>query len=479
MCRKVISGVMLILLSISMLTLAFSIRTVETEPTTITVPDDYEKIQWAIGNASNGDIIFVRTGTYNENVFVNKTVSLVGENKYNTIIDGNGTGSVVYITANNVNVTGFTIQNSGAGFPDSGILLSGSDGTHTKRNIITNNKFGILLLSSSNNSLVDNIVSNNLHGIELYINSKANRLINNNVSKNNAGILLYEADSNSLKDNIVLSNNFGIVLGYSNNNIIKGNTVSNAGWSGIRIVDHSDGNLLLNNTISNNLDGLELTYANDNTLVNNIALHNRRYGIAVAYSNNNVLVSNTVLNNEYGIRVSESGSNNTIYHNNFINNTLQAYILLSPLNTIWDDGYPSGGNYWSDYSGIDLFKGLYQNETGSDGIGDTPYVVDENNQDNYPLVEPWSPKPSSPVEATQELIETIETWSLPKGTENSLKAKLKVAIHMLDLEKEDGAIRKLTAFINRAEILRDKTLTNEQADYLISEAQRIIDLINE
>jgi ABC-type transport system substrate-binding protein len=84
----------------------------------------------------------------------------------------------------------------------------------------------------------------------------------------------------------------------------------------------------------------------------------------------------------------------------------------------------------------------------------------------------------SPVEAAHELIETIETWELPKGTENSLKAKLKVAIHMLDMGKEDGAIRKLTDFINRAEMLREKTLTNEQADELVSEAQRIIDLIN-
>lgn len=86
--------------------------------------------------------------------------------------------------------------------------------------------------------------------------------------------------------------------------------------------------------------------------------------------------------------------------------------------------------------------------------------------------------PPSPVENIRELIETIETWNLPKGTENSLKAKLKVAKHMLDMGKEDGAIRKLTAFINRVEMLREKTLIDEQADYLISEAQRIIDLIN-
>ena len=76
-----------------------------------------------------------------------------------------------------------------------------------------------------------------------------------------------------------------------------------------------------------------------------------------------------------------------------------------------------------------------------------------------------------------DLIETIESWTLHRGTEKSLIAKLKVAEHMLDMGREDGAIRKLTAFINRVENLRNKTLTNEQADYLRTEAQRIIDLI--
>jgi hypothetical protein len=58
---------------------------------------------------------------------------------------------------------------------------------------------------------------------------------------------------------------------------------------------------------------------------------------------------------------------------------------------IWDNGYRSGGNYWSDYNGTDSYKGQYQNETGSDGIGDTPYVIDANNTDNYPLMFPWPP----------------------------------------------------------------------------------------
>jgi hypothetical protein len=76
-----------------------------------------------------------------------------------------------------------------------------------------------------------------------------------------------------------------------------------------------------------------------------------------------------------------------------------------------------------------------------------------------------------------ELIETIESWNLPKGTEKSLTAKMKAAIRIFEMGKEDGAIRKLAAFINRVEILRDKKLTNEQADYLTMEVQKFLDLI--
>jgi len=72
-------------------------------------------------------------------------------------------------------------------------------------------------------------------------------------------------------------------------------------------------------------------------------------------------------------------SNNSIYHNNFVNNTNQTDTYNSV--NVWDDGYPSGGNYWSNYNGID---------SNRDGIGDTPYVIsyltDGNITDNYPLM---------------------------------------------------------------------------------------------
>jgi len=85
----------------------------------------------------------------------------------------------------------------------------------------------------------------------------------------------------------------------------------------------------------------------------------------------------------YGIEV-YSSSSNSIFHNNFINNAQQAFSSDDSVD-VWDDGYPSGGNYWSDYTGTDVFSGSYQNETGSDGIGDTPYIINGQNLDHYPL----------------------------------------------------------------------------------------------
>jgi hypothetical protein len=86
-----------------------------------------------------------------------------------------------------------------------------------------------------------------------------------------------------------------------------------------------------------------------------------------------------------------SSSNNRFWHNTFLDNSQQVLAQTVENTNVWDDGYPSGGNYWSDYNGTDLYSGPYQNETGNDGIGDTQYIIDSNNQDRYPLMQPCWP----------------------------------------------------------------------------------------
>jgi hypothetical protein len=107
-------------------------------------------------------------------------------------------------------------------------------------------------------------------------------------------------------------------------------------------------------------------------------------GICIETSNATV-EGNTIGYNDVGMTVGlmYRKGNSTIYHNNFINSTHQ--LIIDSIN-VWDNGYPSGGNYWSDYNGTDLYSGPYQNETGCDGIGDTAHIIDENNQDDHPLM---------------------------------------------------------------------------------------------
>jgi nitrous oxidase accessory protein NosD len=123
--KRTVSGIVLILLLIGMLALALDIQPAKSEPKVIIIPDHYPTIQEAINNADDGDLIYVRSGVYYENVVVNKTVSLLGENRNSTIIDGGGNGTVVIIeNAINTTLNGFTIRDSGTKMDNRTMLSS-------------------------------------------------------------------------------------------------------------------------------------------------------------------------------------------------------------------------------------------------------------------------------------------------------------------------------------------------------------------
>ena len=172
------------------------------------------------------------------------------------------------------------------------------------------------------------------------------------ISKNGLAILGENPDTTTIDSNAT-----GDVVYITASNIrISGFTIRNGGWAGIY-----------------------LNYAsNNNTVIENTITGNSEYGIYADYSTNNTIRGNTVANNGCGILLWYS-SGSHIYHNNFIDNIVQVSNWAS--NNTWDNGYPSGGNYWSNYTGVD---------TNSDGIGDTPYFIDANNIDNYPLMKPYA-----------------------------------------------------------------------------------------
>lgn len=226
-----------------------SAASVNASPDIIHVPSDYAKVQWAIGNATTGDTIIVSAGIYHEHVIINNSLTIKGENG-NTIIDGNGTGHVATIRTNNVNISGFTIQNSGPDFWDSAIYTYNSSWCNISYNTLIHSGHGIWInYHSYNNILAGNNVSHNQVGIGLSISS--NNIVTNNYvfSSVYCGIGLSSASNNIITNNLAKNNEYGIWLDYSTNVTATGNTLTD-NLHGINL-DHSDNNTIYHNNINN------------------------------------------------------------------------------------------------------------------------------------------------------------------------------------------------------------------------------------
>ena len=445
MQKRTVSGIMLTLVLIGMLTLAFNIRPVKAG--IITVPDDYPTIQEAINNADEEDTIYVKPGTYYESFVVNKSVSLIGEAKTTTIIEGSGyMDTVVTVEANNCTLSGFTVQN---GFW--GITLYSSNGSHITNNIVRSNVInGVLGDHASHNKVTHNIFSHNLGAVYLSA-SDYNLIANNGVDRwNDGGVgLAFGSDHNWIVNNTLVES--GISIHHSDNNTVTNNRVTNC-WSGI-ILEGARFNDLLYNNVSGCWGGIALDHAGVNKIVGNIL----RY-------------------NGHGIHMFPWSWYNTIYHNNLVENTLQAVIEDWSLYNSWNNSCPSGGNYWSDYAGVDDYSGPYQNITGSDGIGDTPYVIDANNRDNYPLMAPWTPLPRTIGGLKTKIEEQSSQGEIDNhGIVKSLLAKLNVAQKLVDKGKIDEAKSILEEdFITQVQNLSGIHITPEAADILIQSAEYIV-----
>jgi parallel beta-helix repeat protein len=137
------------------------------------------------------------------------------------------------------------------------------------------------------------------------------------------------------------------------------------------------GNVTIKNMTVEAFDsGIRLSSSSHNSLSGNNVAKNY-YGIRLDNASNNILSGNNITANGFSGIWLYSSSINSVYHNNFVNNTQQVASFASI--NVWDDGYPSGGNYWSDYNGTDA---------NHHGIGDTAYIIDANNRDHYPLMTP-------------------------------------------------------------------------------------------
>lgn len=356
------------------------------------VPDEYPTIQDAVGNASAGGTVFVKEGTYYVNasdlIVIDKPLSLIGQDSANTIIDTQPVlygGIIISVNASNVTVSGFTITFTNASYSDCAIDVGEGYAYDTE-----------------NCKIIDNTIVNNIYGIWVY---EADNFVieNNDISDNSLwGIMLYPLATNgTISGNTLTDNGLGQVEGGS-------------------IYLYSTANITLaNNTLTDGYEGITMAYSGPTCIYGNSIKGNQASGISLDdYCNNSTVYGNNIEQNAVGVFLSnfdlggmgirEPG--NMIFGNNLLGNSKQAVVDEAVQTNFgtdivsWDNG--KQGNYWSDY------QAKYPNGTEVDasGVENTPYVIDENNTDHYPLTQQFNI--STTALATTDNGEAIE---LPLG----------------------------------------------------------------
>ncbi len=407
----------------------------------------YSTIQAAIDalETLDGHEIFVASGIYYEQVVVNKSLSLIGADRSTTIIDGGDEGRVVYVIADHVEVRDFTIQHGSVGlwldnssdsrivdnilqYGSYGLRLYHSGNSEVRRNDVRGFAwFGVEVRSSGNctlreNRLMDNTynfgvngdvlsdfindidVSNTVNGRPIrYLIDHQDLTIDSSTFDEVGYLAVVNCANVEVRDLEVQENVQGVLFAFTKDSAINGVYASD-NWNGIYVAHSSDisvgrnqanrnfdyGIKFFNSSRSvaqgNNVDdngwaGLGVFGSSNSTIENNEVNFNT-YNLHLVYTNNSVITRNHALGRpgegtSYSIAVYYS-YNNLIVHNSFANSLLHVETRngtrFVPSNR-WDNGVD--GNYWSRYGGVDA---------DHDGIGDTAYVVGDNNLDAYPLM---------------------------------------------------------------------------------------------
>jgi parallel beta-helix repeat protein len=276
-------------------------------------------------------------------------------------------GYVALINCRNMTVEGLQLRNN-----NEGIILANTNSSLITNNTIENCPWSIKLSDYSNDNIVsENAISKATYGITC-LGSSGNTVSHNKVENvNQYGIWIGGALNVSVLYNNITSEHWSVRLDNSNWITVSGNNIVNSHY-GLELFRSLNNRIIANDIESNDYGILVEEDSHYNIISgNNVAWNNRSvclYGVS-----NNTIYGNNIANNSYGIWLETNFEFNVVYHNNFVNNTDQVYSYYTW--NLWDNGME--GNYWSNYIGDDL---------DYDGIGDTAYEIDADNQDNYPLM---------------------------------------------------------------------------------------------
>ncbi len=353
LCRKLFLKYCLpTVLGFLILAVTLCFTTGDAQGKTITVDDDggedYKTIQDAVDVAEAGDAIYVYKGSYQENVLIGKGITLQGEDRAETIIDGGDDGCVIKLDSTEyVTVTGFTLKNSGSGPRDSGIRLEWANNCRVEYNIVQNSHYGIFLQYADDNIIKGNTVRDNIaYAIQL-ARSYRTHIANNSCSNNrgdyqSGGLYLGHTDHNTVVNNSFTDNNHGIYNYVSHNNTIANNSVDGNDANGLSSGEY---NIIDNNSFTGNeQSGIYITQE-QNLIKHNIVSDNR-WGIRLS-ADDNVLMGNLVSGNEQGIVVLNSPQDIIISKNNIQGNQEFGVDASDNSGTLVD----ARNNWWGDTSG--------------------------------------------------------------------------------------------------------------------------------
>ena len=406
---------LLLVLTLVLASFFVSVSPVKASSKTIVVPDDYPTIASAVGSASDGDTVFVRKGDYdgpfNDTLRITKSISLIGEDAASTKLtlhpawvtqwifasELSGYTNAMEINATGVKVEGFTLLSEGWN-----IMVNG-DGSQINGNIITLD----VNLNGCHQTCTNNLVT-----YCCYPNGTARFYGIINMNGNYSQAAYNQLDGGT------------IGVGGHYNTVFANSGVGNIGTGGV-----GDWNLIFNNTLTGSWGsryrygswdgGISIASAG-NIVAKNTVIGTKEGAIGVCWGFNNIICSNTIkdcascglfetdnaghnqfFNNyvencTWGAKIvgyHATDQKTTLYHNNFVGNQKQvntdptelviSYSTPNFTRTLNHGGFfdnGAQGNYWSDYTGADVNR---------DGVGDTPYVIDGNRSDHFPLMTPF------------------------------------------------------------------------------------------